>query len=93
MKGAGPLRCDAHEAEHRAILAHGAPQGWRKWRAIRRLLIALLVPPAAIATAFQLQPTYVVLDFGNGCWIRDVKDRGPGSALLICANCLHKLLL
>jgi len=48
--------------ENRAIHASGAPPGWRRWWVIWWLLIVLSVPPAAIATAFQLQPPYVVLD-------------------------------
>jgi hypothetical protein len=33
-----------------------------RWRAASALLLALAVPPAANATAFQLQPSHLVLD-------------------------------
>ena len=61
MKGAVPLRRDAHGPDHPTILARGTPERCRRWPAPWRL-VALLVLPMAVAAAFQLQPTYVILD-------------------------------
>jgi hypothetical protein len=55
------LAHDYQRSESGMEIGRRAP-GWRRQKGWTRLLLWLLTPPAIIAGAFQLQPTYVVLD-------------------------------